>query len=63
MWKYLGGGVIPGVPPYDMTDADFEAVCTEYERNNQVPVDQRGCLKHSPLYRHMKDAPSEAKEV
>jgi hypothetical protein len=59
MWKYQGGGFIPGVPPYDMSDAEFEAVCEEYETNNQVPPEQKGCLKRSPLYKHMKDAPAE----
>jgi len=62
MWKYQGGGFIPGVPPCDMGDAEFEAVCEEYETNNQVAPEQKGCLKRSPLYKHMKDAPAEAKE-
>lgn len=61
MWKYVGeGAVIPGVPPYDMNDGEFETICEEYETNNQVPPDQKGCLKRSPLYKHMKDAPPEA---
>ena len=64
MWTYVGAGaVIPGVPPYDMSDADFETICEEYERNNQVPPEQKGCLKRSPLYKHTKEAPAEpAKE-
>jgi len=63
MWTYVGeGAVIPGVPPYDMSDADFETICEEYERNNQVPLDQKGCLKRSPLYKHTKEAPAGAKE-
>ena len=62
MWKFQDGGFIPGVPPRDMTDTEFEAVCEDYETNNQVPPDQKGCLKRSPLYKHVKDAPPEAKE-
>jgi hypothetical protein len=63
MWTYVGeGAFIPGIPPYDMQDAEFEAACENYERNNQVPPDQKGLLKRSPLYKHTKDAPAEAKE-
>jgi hypothetical protein len=61
MWKYQEPGFIPGVPTVDMTDAEFERIEEEYERNNQVPASQKGCLKRSPLYKHVKDAP-EAKE-
>ena len=62
MWTYVGPGFIPGVPPYDMPDAEFETICEEYERNNQVPPEQKGCLKRSPLYKHTKDTPAGAKE-
>ena len=61
MWTYQGNGrFIPGVPTRDMTDAEFEAICEEYERNNQVPPDQKGCLKRSPLYKHTKEPLAEA---
>jgi len=60
MWKYTGQGeFIPGVPAVDMPDAEFERLEEEYERNNQVPANQTGCLKRSPLYKHIKDASPE----
>lgn len=55
-WKYLGGGFIPGVPPYDMTDAEFDAASDELDK--QYP-DQPGSLKRSALYKHIKDGPPE----
>jgi hypothetical protein len=62
MWKYIGPGVIPGVPPRDMEDEEFEAVCEEYDRG--FSDDQKGSLKRSPVYKHVKNAPttSEAPE-
>lgn len=57
MWKYVGGGFIPGVPTADMTDEEFEAVCEEYDK--QFSADQKGSLKRSPLYKHSKDGPPE----
>ena len=60
MWNYTGqGAFIPGIPTVDMTDAEFERIEEEYERNNQVPASQKGCLKRSSLYKHVKDASPE----
>lgn len=61
MWTYQGNGrCIPGVPTRDLTDAEFEAVCEEYDK--QFSADQKGSLKRSPLYKHAKDTPEAAKE-
>ena len=54
MWKWIGGGwePLPGIPPHDYSDEEFEAICAEYDK--QFPT-QSGSLKRSKFWRHYKD--------
>lgn len=46
---------LPGIGYEPLTDAEFEAAVERYEA--QFDAAQRGAVKRSGLYRHVKDKP------
>lgn len=55
-WRYIGAGSnIPGVPPTDLTDEEFDAYAKTYEQINQFPA---GSLIASLLWEHQNDKPA-----